>query len=98
MSRNWFKESPSVKKRLMKKYEVMLEYIEKNQNTKDYLEITLNIRARLNYLSKLKSEKKKEQITLFKLHQGNNKRFTNPKSSLQYDLSFSALFGCNVQV
>ena len=76
----------------------VLEYIEKNQNTKDYLEITLNIRARLNYLSKLKSEKKKEQITLFKLHQGNNKRFTNPKSSLQYDLIFSALFGCNVQV
>lgn len=29
MNRNGFKESPSVKKRLMKKYEVMLEYIEK---------------------------------------------------------------------
>ena len=76
----------------------VLEYIEKNQNTKDYLEIILNIRARLNYLTKLKSEKKKEQIDLFKLHQGNNKRFTNAKSSLQYDLIFSALFGCNVQV
>ena len=76
----------------------VLEYIEKNQNTKDYLEIILNIRARLNYLTKLKSEKKKEQIDLFKLHQGNNKRFTNAKSSLQCDLIFSALFGCNVQV
>lgn len=29
MNRNGFKEPPSVKKRLMKKHEVMLEYIEK---------------------------------------------------------------------
>ena len=76
----------------------VLAFIEKNQNTKEYLEIILNIRARLNYLMKLKEELKKEQINLFKLHQGSNKRFTSAKSSLQYDLIFSALFGCNIQV
>ena len=37
-------------------------------------------------------------INIFKIHQGSNKRFTSAKSSLQYDLIFSALFGCNIQV
>lgn len=76
----------------------ILHFIEQNENSKGFLEIILNIRARLNYLSKYKEKLKNDQLTLFKLSQNSNKRFTNAKSSLQYDLIFSALFGCNIQI
>ena len=76
----------------------ILHFIEQNENSKGFLEIILNIRARLNYLSKYKEKIKNDQLTLFKLSQNSNKRFTSAKSSLQYDLIFSALFGCNIQI
>lgn len=75
----------------------ILDFFQKNKDSKDFLEIILNIRARLNYLLVEKEKLKEEQHELFKQSQSLVNRFSCAKTSLQYDLIYSALFGTNGQ-
>ena len=81
-----------------KKINEILSYLQQNEQNRDFLEIILNIRARLDYLKKLREKIKNEQLISFKISNHVYQRFLNAKHSLQHDLIFSALFGCNIQV
>ena len=74
----------------------VLLFLENNQSSKEYLEIILILRSRLDYLKKQKYELKSEQLRLLKEQVDLHSRLTFAQSSLQYDLVFTALFGQNL--
>ena len=74
----------------------VLLFLENNQSSKEYLEIILILRGRLEYLKKQKNELRNEQIRLLKEQVDLHSRLTFAQSSLQYDLVFTALFGQNL--
>ena len=80
------------------KFNEILCFLQRNEQSMEFLEIILNIRARLEYLTNLKEKIKNEQLMRFKISNLSNQRFLNAKHSLQHDLIFSALFGSNVQL
>jgi tRNA threonylcarbamoyladenosine modification (KEOPS) complex Cgi121 subunit len=80
------------------KFNEILCFLQRNEQSMEFLEIILNIRARLDYLKKLREKIKNEQLMSFKISNHVYQRFLNAKHSLQHDLIFSALFGCNIQV
>ena len=80
------------------KFNEILCFLQRNEQSMEFLEIILNIRARLEYLTNLKEKIKNEQLMRFRISNLSNQRFLNAKHSLQHDLIFSALFGSNVQL
>ena len=74
----------------------VLNMIESDIKTKNYLENIITLRTRLDYLKKKSQQIKENQLRLFKTRIDNNKRINKiitAESSLQNDLVFSALFG-----
>ena len=73
----------------------ILNYLNNNKESKEYLEILLLIKFRLSFIYKLKESLKEEQINKFReeLSLNNKNRFFNAESSLRLDLIKSALFG-----
>ena len=73
----------------------ILNYLNNNKESKEYLEILLLIKFRLSFIYKLKESLKEEQIYKFReeLSLNNKNRFFNAESSLRLDLIKSALFG-----
>ena len=77
----------------------VLNILEKDVQTKNYLESIITLRCRLDYLQKRSDEIKEKQLKLFKMRIDNNKKINKimtAESSLQNDLVFSALFGNTV--
>ena len=73
----------------------ILDYLNSNKESKDYLEILLLIKFRLSYIHKLRESLKEEQIIKYRqeISNNNNNRFFNAELSLRLDLVKSALFG-----
>jgi hypothetical protein len=73
----------------------ILDYLNSNKESKDYLEILLLIKFRLSYIHKLRENLKEEQIIKYRqeISNNNNNRFFNAELSLRLDLVKSALFG-----
>ena len=74
----------------------VLNMIESNIKTKNYLENIITLRSRLDFLQKKSNQIKENQLKLFKTRIDNNKRINKimtAETSLQNDLVFSALFG-----
>ena len=73
----------------------ILNYLNSNKESKEYLEILLLVKFRLSYIHKLKESLKEEQLNNFRQETSNNinNRFFNAESSLRLDLVRSALFG-----
>jgi hypothetical protein len=73
----------------------ILNYLNSNKESKEYLEILLLVKFRLSYIHKLRESLKEEQLNNFRLETSNNinNRFFNAESSLRLDLVRSALFG-----
>ena len=73
----------------------ILNYLNSNQESKEYLEILLLVKFRLSYIHKLKENLKEEQLIKFRQELTNNfnNRFFNAELSLRLDLVRSALFG-----
>ena len=73
----------------------ILNYLNENKESKEYLEILLLIKFRLSYIHKLRESYRNDQLNKFKLELSNNQnnRFFNAESSLRFDLVKSALFG-----
>lgn len=73
----------------------ILNYLNSNKESKEFLEILLLVKFRLSYIHKLKESLKEEQLTIFRQEISNNfnNRFFNAELSLRLDLVRSALFG-----
>ena len=73
----------------------ILNYLNENKESKEYLEILLLIKFRLSCIHKLRESYRNDQLNKFKLELSNNQnnRFFNAESSLRFDLVKSALFG-----
>jgi hypothetical protein len=74
----------------------VLNMIESDIKTKNYLESIITLRTRLDYLKKKSDQIKENQLKLFKTRIDYNKRINKimtAETSLQNDLVFSALFG-----
>ena len=74
----------------------VLNMIESDIKTKNYLENIITLRTRLDYLKKKSDQIKENQLKLFKTRIDYNKRINKimtAETSLQNDLVFSALFG-----
>ena len=73
----------------------ILDYLNNNKESKDYLEILLLVKFRLSYIHKLRDSLREEQINIYQQEISNNKnnRFFNAELSLRLDLVKSALFG-----
>ena len=71
----------------------VLDYLNRNKESREYLEFILKVKFRMSYISYKKNILKKEQMKLFKERTEMDSRFTNAESSLKYDLVFAALFG-----
>jgi hypothetical protein len=73
----------------------ILNYLNSNKESKEYLEILLLVKFRLSYIHKLRESLKEEQLNNFRQETSNNinNRFFNAESSLRLDLVRSALFG-----
>ena len=74
----------------------VLNMIESDIKTKNYLENIITLRSRLDFLQKKSNQIKENQLKLFKTRIDNNKRINKimtAETSLQNDLVFSALFG-----
>ena len=74
----------------------VLNMIESDIKTKNYLENIITLRSRLDFLQKKSNQIKENQLKLFKTRLDNNKRINKimtAETSLQNDLVFSALFG-----
>ena len=73
----------------------ILNYLNSNKESKEYLEILLLVKFRLSYIHKLRESLKEEQLSNFRQETSNNinNRFFNAESSLRLDLVRSALFG-----
>ena len=77
----------------------VLNILEKDTQTKNYLESIITLRCRLDYLQKKSDDIKEKQLKIFKMRIENNKKINKvmtAESSLQNDLVFSALFGNTV--
>ena len=73
----------------------ILDYLNSNKESKEYLEILLLVKFRLSYINKLKDNLREEQINNFKemANSNHNNRFFNAELSLRLDLIKAALFG-----
>ena len=73
----------------------ILDYLNNNKESKEYLEIMLLVKFRLSYIHKLRENLREEQINNFQQEISNNKnnRFFNAELSLRLDLVKAALFG-----
>ena len=74
----------------------VLNMIESDIKTKNYLENIITLRSRLDFLQKKSNQIRENQLKLFKTRLDNNKRINKimtAETSLQNDLVFSALFG-----
>ena len=76
----------------------ILDYLNSNKESKEYLEILLLVKFRLSYINKLKDNLREEQINNFKelASSNHNNRFFNAELSLRLDLIKAALFGNKV--
>ena len=77
----------------------VLNIIEKDSQTKNYLENIITLRCRLDYLQKKSDELKEKQLRIFKARIDDIKKINKvitAETSLQNDLVFSALFGTSV--
>ena len=77
----------------------VLNIIEKDSKTKNYLENIITLRCRLDYLQKKSDELKEKQLRIFKARIDDIKKINKvitAETSLQNDLVFSALFGTSV--
>ena len=77
----------------------VLNIIEKDSQTKNYLENIITLRCRLDYLQKSSDELKEKQLKIFKARIDDIKKINKvitAETSLQNDLVFSALFGNSV--
>ncbi len=77
----------------------VLNIIEKDSQTKNYLENIITLRCRLDYLQKKSDEIKEKQLRIFKARIDDIKKINKvitAETSLQNDLVFSALFGTSV--
>ena len=75
----------------------ILNYLNNNKESKEYLEILLLAKFRLSYIHKLRERLKEEQLNNYRQEVENNKnKFSNPELSLRLDLVKSALFGNKV--
>ena len=77
----------------------VLNIIEKDSQTKNYLENIITLRCRLDYLQKSSDELKEKQLKIFKARIDAIKKINKvitAETSLQNDLVFSALFGNSV--
>lgn len=73
-------------------------FFEDNKDTKEYLEMIFHYRERLSFFQTTKTKLKENAMNDFKERQlWNKNRYTNVKSSIEYELVFSALFGSNIQ-
>ena len=72
----------------------ILDYLNNNRESKEYLEILMLAKFRLSYIHKLRESLREEQFNNYRLEiTNNNNRFFNPELSLRLDLVKSALFG-----
>ena len=72
----------------------ILDYLNSNRESKEYLEILMLAKFRLSYIHKLRESLREEQFNNYRLEiTNNNNRFFNPELSLRLDLVKSALFG-----
>ena len=72
----------------------ILDYLNNNRESKEYLEILMLAKFRLSYIHKLRESLREEQFNNYRLEiTNNNNRFYNPELSLRLDLVKSALFG-----
>ena len=73
----------------------ILDYLNSNKESKEYLEILLLVKFRLSYIHKLRDNLKEEQLNKYReeMSNNNNNRFFNAELSLRLDLVKSALFG-----
>ena len=74
----------------------VLNMIESDIKTKNYLESIITLRCRLDYLQKSSDELKEKQLKIFKARIDDIKKINKvitAETSLQNDLVFSALFG-----
>lgn len=76
----------------------VLDYLNSNKESKEYLEILLLVKFRLSYINKLKENLREEQINNFReiANSNHNNRFFNAELSLRLDLIKAALFGNKV--
>ena len=77
----------------------VLNIIEKDSQTKNYLENIITLRCRLDYLQKSSDDLKEKQLKIFKARIDDIKKINKvitAETSLQNDLVFSALFGNSV--
>ena len=76
----------------------ILDYLNSNKESKEYLEVILLIRFRLSYINKLRESLKEEQLNSFREMVNNTykNRFFNAELSLRLDLVKAALFGDKV--
>ena len=76
----------------------ILDYLNSNKESKEYLEVILLIRFRLSYINKLRESLKEEQLKSFREMVNNTykNRFFNAELSLRLDLVKAALFGDKV--
>jgi hypothetical protein len=77
----------------------LVKFFAENKDNQHELELILELRDKIKQTKNERERLKKEMIDDFKYKLKNNKnRYVNAKTSLRYDLIFSALFGCNFSI
>lgn len=73
----------------------LIKFFEENANNKDELEMILILRDKIKEIKQQREKMKKAMFEKLEEKAKNQNRYTNPQQSLEYELAFSALFGCN---
>lgn len=73
----------------------LVKFFEENADNKDELEMILYLRDRIKEIKKEREKLKKDMMEEFKEREQNINRYKSAQQSLEYELRFSALFGCN---
>ena len=73
----------------------LIKFFEENANNKDELEMILILRDKIKEIKQQREKMKKAMFEKLEEKAKNKNRYTNPQQSLEYELAFSALFGCN---
>ena len=75
----------------------VIEFMNKDQDKKDYFEFILRLKLRMRFLAQKKEMIRKKEMAEFKERMDNdNNRFKSAEVSLKYDLVWGALFGSRI--
>ena len=80
---------------MKEKENCLVKFFEENADNKDELEMILYLRDRIKEIKKEREKLKKDMMEEFKEREQNINRYKSAQQSLEYELRFSALFGCN---